>query len=147
MKAIKYVVVCWALGTLILLAPGCVEQSPDMIRSGQLSLEKTGIVGVNVMWAQVRQEGDLAVVTGSVIPKGASLRRYLGHIYIEFFDSNGTLVGKAQSKPFWVITPGTKGGPRHVRFRVESETIVPIGGKVLVAYRRGSRTIEPESDF
>ncbi len=144
MKATKCIAGAWALGFIFLSIAGCADRPPDMIRAGQLSLEKSGIVGVHLMWAEVRQVGDLAVVTGTLTPRGASLKQNLGHIYIEFFDSTGTLIAKAHSKPFWVNVPRADSGSWLVRFRVESQTIVPVGGKVLVSFRRGLPAIGPD---
>ena len=53
---------------IVALAGGC-NRGPDLVRAGQVSLQKTGAPGVRVMWAEVRQEGPTAVVTGSLVTR------------------------------------------------------------------------------
>ncbi len=56
---------------IAMIAAGCSSQSPDLVSAGQVGLEKDSAPGVHVMWADVRQEGEDAVIRGSLVPKGA----------------------------------------------------------------------------
>ena len=93
------------------------------------------------MWAEVRQEGEYAVVTGSLTPKGVGIRHYSGHVDVEFVDSEGELNKKVRSETIRLCLRGPGKGPKFRRFRIRANTVVPEGGTVRVAYHLGSHDL------
>ena len=122
---------------VVALMSGCVSQQPDMVRAGDVSLEKISPNGVHVMWAQVRQEGEYVVITGSVTPRGVGTRRYSGYVDVELTDSSGEVVGRGRSERIDVPLRGPGKGTRLKRFEVRVKAVVPANGNVRVAYQMG----------
>ena len=75
MRKVRNVSVLVALSAGVLLMSGRI-QGQDLVGAGQLSLEKIEAEGVRVMWTEVRQQGDVAIVTGSLLPRNPAVRQY-----------------------------------------------------------------------
>ena len=123
---------------LAMIAAGCSSQFPDLVGAGQVGLEKNSAPGVHVMWAEVRQEDEDAVIRGSLVPKGAGTWRRVGHVDVELTDAQGQAVAHACSKPIYVTLRGAGHGSKLKRFEVRTPASIPTNGKVLVTFRYGS---------
>ncbi len=143
MRHTNHILSATILSVIAILAFGCVFSQPDMVKSGEVSLEKVNAAGVHIMWAQVRQDGDDAVVTGRVVPRGGGARDVSGHVDVVFLDSQGGLAGQMQSDTLRtdaarLFLRGPGRGPRSRRFEIRKKMTIPIGGKVRVIYHLGS---------
>jgi len=123
---------------LAIMTAGCSSQSPDLVRAGHVSLEKVGAQGVNVMWAEVRQDGEHAVISGSLVPKGAPGWRRVGHVDVELTDAQGQTVAQACSEPIYVTRRGPGHGTKIKRFEVRIPANVPTDGKAQVTFHYGA---------
>ena len=126
------------LSVISILTFGCVSSQPDMVKSGEVTLEKVNAPGVHVMWAEVRQDGDDGVVTGRVVPRGAGVRRFYGHVDVAFLDSQGKLAEQMQPYTLNLFLRGPGRGPTSRRFEVREQMTIPTGGTVRVIYHLGS---------
>ena len=122
---------------LAMIAAGCSSQSPGLVGAGQLSLEKNSARGVHVMWAEARQEGEDAVIRGSLVTKGASTWRRIGHVDMELTDAQGQAVAHACSEPIYVTLGGPGRGSKLKRFEIRTPASIPTDGNVLVTFRYG----------
>jgi len=120
-----------------MIAAGCSSQLPDLVGAGQVSLEKDSAPGVHVMWAEARQEGEDAVIRGSLVPKGAGTWRRVGHVDVELTDAQGQAVAHACSEPIYVTLRGPGRGSKLKRFEVRTPANIPTNGKALVTFRYG----------
>lgn len=117
---------------------GCSPRASDLVSDGAVSLHKTSDKGVRIMWAEVRQEGQYAVVTGRLVPGGARSWRTVGHVDVEFAGPDGQVVAQGCSKPMHVLRCYPGHGSNTRRFEVRSQTNLPAGAKVQVAFRYGA---------
>ena len=123
---------------LAMIAAGCSSQSPDLVGAGQVGLQKDSAPGVHVMWAEVRQEGEYAVIRGSLVTKGAGTWRRVGHVDVKLTDAQGQAVAHACSEPIYVTLRGPGHGSKLKRFEVRTPASIPTDGNVRVAFRYGS---------
>ena len=135
-KAATCIVGLICMAVLLTLAVGC-QRGPDLVRTGRVRLDKSSDRRVRVMWAEVRQDGPYAVLTGSTVVKGALTKKYIGHIEVEYRDAEGNLVAQDTSKTLVFYRRGPATDPLFRRFRVVTATNVPLGGSVRVIYRGG----------
>jgi len=126
---------CLLLAT-VLVVSGCQVRGPDMVASGEVSLEKVDAPGVRVMWAEVRQDGDYAVVNGAVTPAGGNYE-YIGYVDVKFLDPAGRLVQQAMSETIPLSSQSPERGASIKHFEVQAMTVVPVGGTVQVSYLLG----------
>ena len=122
---------------LAMIAAGCSSQFPDLVGTGQVGLEKDSAPGVHVMSAEARQEGEDAVIRGSLVTKGAGTWRRVGHVDMELTDAQGQTVAHACSEPIYVTLRGPGRGSKLKRFEVRTSANIPTNGKVLVTFRYG----------
>ncbi len=135
-KATTYIVGLLCVAMFLTVTVGC-QRRPDLVRTGQVRLHKSSDRLVRVMWAEVRQDGPYAVLTGSTVVKGAMTKKYIGHIEVEYRDVEGNLVARDTSKTLVFYRRGPRTDPLYRRFRIETATNVPVGGTVRVVYRGG----------
>ncbi len=136
LRQVRNVSVLVAFSAGVLLMSGCI-QGQDLVGARQLSLEKVEAKGVRVMWAEVRQEGGTAVVTGSLLPRNPAVRRYAGQVVVELVDAAGKVVGTGRSEPVYLIKRGPRKTPGVTRFKVLVNGVAPKGGKVRVGFSHG----------
>jgi hypothetical protein len=103
---------------LAAIAAGCGPSTHGQVHAGRISLEKESAQGVHVMWADVRQDGDDAVVFGTFVWKGAGTWRRIGHIDVRMVDDEGTAVANTCSAPTQIMHSGLS-VRRNLRGRFE----------------------------
>ncbi len=125
---------------LIVLAvvSGCTTGGTDLVAAGAVSLEKVHSEKVRIVSAEVRQDGENAVVTGSVAAATKSLRGYHGYVEVEFVDSQGELLRRVRTETFYTPPKCSCKGSRSRGFYVSTRMAVPDGGGVRVAYHLGT---------
>lgn len=136
-RNLKAAVVLIGIAVGVSCVISCASPCPDLVRSGAVRLVKSSPPGVRLMWAEVRQEGDYAVIRGSLIRRGAGTWRRVGHVHVEFIDAEGKPTACACSKLLYVMLRGPGRGRRLNRFEVRTPTAVPLGGTVWVTFLYG----------
>ncbi len=127
-----------ALPVVAVLLSGCIQAGQDLVEADRLSLEKVKAKGVRVMWAEVRQDGETAVVTGSLLPRGPAFRRYAGQVVVELISADGKVVGKGRSRTLYLCQRGPGRTPGMTHFMVYVQAAAPEGGKVRVGFSHGT---------
>ena len=90
--------------------------------------------GVRVTWAEVRTDGNGAVVVGRVMPSGAVTRRHAGHVDVEYVDADGKVVAKASSPTIYLLNRGPGKGLQGKAFRVPVAAAPRAGSTLRVTY-------------
>lgn len=122
---------------MIVAALGGCASGVDLLKTGDVSVERLEAPKARVTWVNVLQDEDLLRVSGRVLSRGMFPGYARGHVDVSLVGPDGRVVAEAESSELAVAGSPKRGLQHRAVFRVEMPVTPPTGSVVKVRWQGG----------
>ena len=112
---------------------GCVAPQNDLVRIGQITVQREQSELIDVLMPSVSRDGDSMVVSGRLLRRTQDMGPLPGHLDITVLSPEGRMLNESRAHWFPVSVP--LHGPRDASYIVRFHWLPPDGSVVRIVHR------------